>query len=118
MKSTELRIGNLAQDENGNIGIVVAINDERAVLDGVGDCWLGSEIKPIPLTEEILLKCGFITNSGRVFFKDNIGYEFGVTNRAVYKIDDGFILFKHIKHLHQLQNLYFALTGEELNVEL
>jgi len=29
-------------------------------------------------------------------------------------IDD----FREIKHLHQLQNLFFALTGEELNVQL
>ena len=27
-------------------------------------------------------------------------------------------LFKHIKYLHQLQNLYFALTGKELEVNL
>jgi hypothetical protein len=32
-----------------------------------------------------------------------------------YLIRYGFI--NHIKHVHQLQNLYFALTGEELTIK-
>lgn len=89
------------------------------------------EINPIPLTEEILVKCGFECDG--VCFKTKSNYfrlslfqfnkandyndnenEFKVT---VYQHHNSVEICR-IKHLHQLQNLYFALTGQELNVEL
>lgn len=80
--------------------------------------------EPIPLTEEKLVKCGFEFKervSGKIkeyrtdilsiFYNDN-----GIVsvNIGIQRIDDG----KRIKHLHQLQNICFALSGEELNIEL
>jgi hypothetical protein len=47
------------------------------------------------------------------------------TDKLSFRVSEGFIcydgikyrtLLKHIKYTHQLQNLYFALTGEELVV--
>ena len=69
--------------------------------------------EPIPLTPEILETCGFVFESG-------IDYVIKETGFAVY-FDDGNCELAnhdypvHIKHLHQLQNLFFALTGTELN---
>lgn len=90
------------------------------------------DIKPIPLTEEILLKCGFVCFAESEVSK---GFSIGtnpVTNdhmvtltwlKDIFKNNlDNYPFFKNghhvIKHLHQLQNLYFALTGQELEVKL
>lgn len=68
------------------------------------------EANPIPLTEEWLLKFGF--------GKEN-GYPYKFPN-GVLKIRNGVYFFKHndieidLHFVHQLQNLYFALTGKEL----
>jgi hypothetical protein len=73
-----------------------------------------NEIQPIPLTPEILEKCGAIV------------YCFDNGNPNQYRIKDRLFVIRDgnivdygssvvIKHLHQLQNLYFALTNSELN---
>jgi hypothetical protein len=33
------------------------------------------------------------------------------------RADESIVTLKSIKHVHQLQNLYFALTGEELTLK-
>jgi hypothetical protein len=80
---------------------------------GSGD-WVAykvEDLQPIPLTEEILLKCGF---------KE-------LEDAYIYHIEDfmNVIWFKdtkrfnyNIKHLHDLQNLIYALTKTELKIEL
>jgi hypothetical protein len=69
-------------------------------------------IKPIPLTEEWLGKCYFK-------FKELGLYNFSISNHIVSKriffTIDGYA--KQIYYLHQLQNLYFALTGTELTIK-
>lgn len=82
-------------------------------------------IEPIPLTEEILLKCGFsITES--ILHENTNAYEIkswgrivlinGILQSDEFYFLDG--LSTEIKYLHQLQNLYFALTNEELTIQL
>ena len=68
-------------------------------------------VQPIPLTEEILVKCGFESNP----YQDR--YEYKGIDVEHCAIRNMFWIEKcpHIKYLHQLQNLYFALTNEELN---
>jgi len=66
--------------------------------------------EPIPLTEEWLLKFGFVNPESMSYFKKSI---------TVYLQDNLFwcdILWDslEIKSVHQLQNLYFALKNEEL----
>ena len=64
--------------------------------------------RPIPLTPEILEKCGF-ENS----------YKFGMVWHNYLKryavVVNGESIENVPQNLHQLQNLYFALTGTELN---
>lgn len=75
---------------------------------------------PIPLTEEILLKAGFKVSMNKTCY--GMISESGKTRLSIFH--DG--LFKvscedleiKVKHLHQLQNLFFALTGEEIKIEL
>ena len=88
-------------------------------------------IDPIPLTEDILLKCGFVEKG--VTFNTKINFTrcclFKVNSSNNYNNNENefsVTLYQHhnsieiarIKYLHQLQNLFFALTGEELNIEL
>ncbi len=109
MRSNELRIGNLIQ-KNGKIHYtnIFTLRDIKNLSIDDTDIF-----EPIPLTEEILLKCGFEKVAGFYSSKDEI-----------LELTCDFIVWKpntkklEIKYLHQLQNLYFALTGEELEINL
>ena len=105
MKANELRIGNW-YDHNG-IPTQVTPNT-------IEEVWEAERIwcKAIPLTEEWLLKFWFISNP----YEDR--YEKGSIHIECLKTKGETYLWienmAHIKYVHQLQNLYFALTGEEL----
>lgn len=87
--------------------------------------------KPIPLTEELLLKCGFIKSGDYVFdYKENysdivfdspndwnntIDYPIGIDTVTHYMGDNPIII--RCLYLHQLQNMIFSITGEELDVK-
>lgn len=81
-------------------------------------------VKPIPLTEEWLIKFGFEDN-GRdsygvhLFEKD--GFEIARPYRSKTYLCENITINGvsgfDIKHVHSLQNLYFALTGEELTIK-
>lgn len=81
---------------------------------------------PIPLTPEILEKAGFkydegmesydlFTSSGLISIATDYSFFIGDNH-----LECGFAGGNKslVKYLHQLQNLYFALTGEELQIDL
>lgn len=85
-----------------------------------------NEINPIPLAEDILLKCGFekeviplITEVHNIFQNDymTLSQEYGsfhwYSNGNYYDNFDVKIL-----SLHELQNLFYGLTKTELNIQL
>jgi len=110
MKATELRIGNYYATDGGlDLPQNTSIVESNVFMNWeVNGCWA----KPIPLTEEWLVKFGFENNSMNLdeegFLHLDISFIGGVN---VY-IND--MEYSHINHVHQLQNLYFALTGEEI----
>lgn len=118
MKASELRIGNYINNEQ-RTEVVVSIDDwkiechlltdrEKETLYEVSM----SLINPIPITQEWLVKFGFDNLGTFGFGIGKFHIRYGKTARDFYFfIDNEFV---HIKHVHQLQNLYFALTGEEL----
>jgi len=126
MKANELRIGNyvkysdFASAKKSEI-VMVDISDLILLKNMVEGCFYD----PIPLTPEILVKAGFeetYNSRFRVKFDHithgEIGYTFSDIENYYGK---GFRYYDHhidIKYVHQLQNLYFALTGEELPIEL
>ena len=82
-------------------------------------------IIPIPLTEEWLLKFGFEYNSYPDSLTLNV-LSFGRFNAYSISKDltielstqSGYMFgTTKIKYVHELQNLYFALTGEELTIK-
>jgi hypothetical protein len=94
---------------------------------------MAENLKPIPLSPEILEKCGFEKRSykygdyawvkknhkGRLFRLRVLNGSLHSTgnDRFMYWADKGGSI-PIVKDLHQLQNLFFALTGEELEVNL
>ena len=111
MTAVELRIGNLF-NENGVITKVSPSTIEE--LWGAPNACC----KAIPLTEEWLLKFGFVTTRW-----DNFdSYELKISNNDDYAIviysdgncEVGDVITTKINYVHQLQNLFFALVGEEL----
>ena len=118
MKASELRIGNLV-DDNGLVETVTSdhlINDEH--YDGLKGCL------PIPLTEEWLLKFGFKKSNSDWYTTKSMQLPFEelaikLSNGRVTAETDRVEIFicNEIKHVHQLQNLYFALTGNELEIK-
>ncbi|WP_131828098.1 hypothetical protein [Elizabethkingia anophelis] len=74
------------------------------------------QFTPIHLTEEWLVKLGFEkSDSLSNCTKTTNGYKFDFAGGEVLYLDS--VRLKHIKYVHQLQNLYFALTGEELTIK-
>lgn len=121
MKANELRIGNLV-NRLGETTKITAI--QTIDVGGIGyvstlksGAITTSQIEPIPLTEEILLKCGFeIFPWGYVIKSSN---DFGIRlnlKSFVYEVSGNSAV--KVNYLHQLQNLYFSLTGEELKIKL
>lgn len=115
MKANELRIGNWVM---GNTPFQVEAND-------IASAYYYEKLKneprwnPILLTEERLVSFGFV---GRKDFmwKGVVGVQIKDAQYYVAMKDLGNVIFHSLtqcKYVHQLQNLYFALTGEELKLQ-
>lgn len=144
MTPEELRIGNIIKFEDDSEDVVrvdwLFYNSDMwfvqwTWLSGTGTFKEGNSILidfvPIPLTPEILLRCGFEFYSPLKHWrivKDEQWYSiselklssgetilcFSWTNLAW---DEGQSMpNKPVQYLHQLQNLYFAIAGQELTV--
>lgn len=115
MKSNELRIGNYVY--------LKSKSKEYEILSGQEiDTGTDSEdFEPISLTEEWLLKFGFEKNAGYgTYDKNKISLYFGeimLSDKKGRTYFNSWAILEHSpKYVHELQNLYFALTGEELEV--
>jgi hypothetical protein len=135
MKANELRLGNWIADRGGKQWQI----DHWETKDKVSaksttSTFNGFEfeghplteyveyLQPIPLTEEILLKCGFEKDEQWDNpFNKRVDVLNGFTiitidvRANVLLLDDIEIKFQY---LHQLQNLYFTLTNQELEINL
>lgn len=83
-----------------------------------------NDLHPIPLTPEILEKAGFNSVTTN---KDGSYNFWGKEIDASVDVEDGELFryriherirTKSIQYVHQLQNLYQALTGQELEINL
>ena len=124
MRVEELRIGNLV--DNMGVTIRFDIGDWDCIISKAFSQTPMERYSPIPLTEEWLLKLGFEKKECKSYSSGDelIYYTF---TSPVY----GFLIWNTIQkqwwvlgkisicqpeHIHSLQNLYFALTGEELKL--
>jgi hypothetical protein len=113
IKANELRVANLVYYKD-KICPIESIERSGYVevgtdIGGWVECCDVDDIEPIPLTHKILNDAGF-NIVGDDNFKGII-YEIENTDEWQYNSTK-------LKYLHQLQNLYFALTGEELKIQL
>jgi hypothetical protein len=141
IEAKELRIGNLLTHDARTCRVTSLIENGESNYDIETRFVKGGEVRfnsiiyvglePIPLTEEWLIKFGFVSLDAEEDY-----YEWGLPNENgerfaleqhgynptkqpyvfVYDLGLGQQEIK-IKHVHQLQNLYFALTGEELTIK-
>jgi len=117
MEATELRIGNwVIVNEECQIEAIV---HDAVCISTRFETYVLDDVKPIPLTEEWLVRFGFEIKKGawgtsaeiRIGRVRYVLYQ----NRNVWSINptDGFRV--DFKYIHTVQNHYFALTGQELN---
>ena len=129
MKAKELRIGNYVnfkfhKDCGGVKGIEVFVSDLEIILQNNSK---SEYYTPTPLTEEWLVKFGFDKGDDsynfRGFCLENRNTDPFLPELRKEKLKDSFgawcnnNFLTNIKHVHQLQNLYFALTNEELTIK-
>lgn len=127
IQANQLRIGNWILKDGKYFQIIYGINKkyvyglDSEILDSHINKSELNNLHPIPLTEEILLKCGF-DNGYEITIK--IGRKKIVFNWSIKIVSTGYRSgwycekYRNIKYLHQLQNLIFALTGKELEINL
>jgi hypothetical protein len=120
MKASELRIGNLVNDYQFKKPLKVTIGVLEEIENGM------DFYEPIPLTEEWLVKFGFEEYDR---MGDNIFFAFKKEDNFKFNLHLFFLELSvsfyglnweraiKLKYVHQLQNLYFAITGEELSIE-
>jgi len=133
IKANELRIGNYfclnTIDENCQPVKIFTQANSMFIRDceHYGEKWTG---EPVPLSEDILLRLGFVRIDHSWSLNDgseNYHYEINGNERHFllyfngrqFSANDGKLSsfrYENNKHLHQLQNLYFALTGTELTL--
>lgn len=117
----EMRIGNIMLDEEHNIVKVERINSDRIheyvmVSQNNGKIY-PSNVYKIPITEEWLKKFGYIKDNEtdyRWFLLDG-SIAFDLDDYRV-RISDSWEFEKKM-YVSDMQNLFFALTGEELSIE-
>jgi len=145
IQANELRLGNLVYRRSVAYRLVVLEIKKDSIVtrfiddsDSLCNERPISEFTPIGLTEKLLLKAGFeesVDESNESIYskwysindKSTTIFSIKVTNEDImpddveikdFDIYDGDRYIKSVKSLHQLQNLYFALTGKELEFKL
>lgn len=123
MNKTEARIGNFIKYGTHEVILSGIDKDGRVWTDPVLDGYIDN-YEGIPLTEDWLINFGFEKESKEYFNREtkyanlllfysehhNKYWYFADVERRQYNST------LPILYVHQLQNLYFALTGKELSV--
>lgn len=123
MKASELRIGNRYLSTKFQSPVICEMGDFGEIYaraDGSSEYDVDEIFQPLPLTEEWLLKFGFERYQDAYYYPYKKmflciqlppNYAVGLCRKEDWAFYDR---FEHVEYVHQLQNLYFALTNEEL----
>ena len=116
MEAKELRIGNWITFDEYNVKVL-----------NIGQYYTFEKHLPIPITFELLEKCGFqkqttlngdldIYNKGEfILYGSCLEHGFRITVEGTKKDE---YLQPNIFYLHQLQNIFYFLTNLELQINL
>ena len=120
MKVSELRIGNYVNRlgypeqiksisiSEGNRGYV-SVESSGVITH--------NQIEPIPLTDEWLISLGFEMSSTGFIEKGRLLYHKEYGWKILENWVKGWVGVAEILYVHQLQNIYYALTGKELTAD-
>jgi hypothetical protein len=136
MKANELRLNNYYQLKGAVLGGGICRIGTIQDFEKIYELMYSNSVSPIPLTEEWLLNFGF---EKVVYDSEQTGYgteyHFKVNSDIFMNYSDDFSLaiyankkamedelgvipkWEVVKNVHQLQNLYYALIGEELKLK-
>lgn len=128
MKAEELRVGNYVNTSERSgwsyqicrQGIIRTINNGSCNITpfkciGPIVTVKYDNIEPIPITEEWLLNLEL-----KKWNSKNNELTYSNNKLIIHKRKDGYVVSRKwitIRFVHQLQNLYFAITGEELTIK-
>lgn len=131
MNANELRIGNWVNHETLGLLEWEYTHFDDYVKDLVEGCIISDTIEPIPLTPEILEAAGFEKTyehqQGIEWFKIPYSPNKFTTREFTLKRfikrhggEDDYVYLNtaHPKYLHELQNIFQAMTGTELTINL
>lgn len=129
MDTKELRIGNflyydmpLYEGDAPKVVKIIRLSKDCIIDETNKNTVVGNpeNYKPIQLTEEWLIKFGFVltpkdkVRSGVAMEYKKKGFKVEISNSGnLYCKKQKGLLFESV---HQIQNLFFALTGEELKI--
>jgi hypothetical protein len=141
INTNEVRVGNWLDISeasqlvinNGKGPVIVVVREQYGRVEAIeeksilaGGFHVKESGKPIPITPEILKKAGFTNGQYHTgyFYHLDIGAHL-VSGRDAegsisfaLEVADDIRVSEPFYYVHQLQNLFFALTGEELQINL
>ena len=133
MQKTDLMIGNYIRDIWSEDGFfkVTELRKDKVLY---GNCLKAQykNVRPIPLTEEILLKCGakkieddhvylMLNDASTHLILMKVGEYWypSIEQEAEFSmLDSNIISLERIDSVHELQNLYKVLTKNELDIKI
>ncbi len=126
----ELRVGNYLEYHKGYRGItkfyakVDELRHDVVICNKNGEI-IEEELAPIELTSDIMKKIGF-KKKGETYTKNINGYfvQWSDLPQLVklltisHQGKDEFMHKHNVYYLHQLQNAFYTMTNQEMNIEL
>ena len=121
MKVEELMIGNYISDIHASESSYWQVKQLLGKVCYYGDYYSEEyeNLKPIPLTEEWLVRFGF-ENCINGWWSENelFNVKFIDNDIEIYLSgSDNDLAYKKIKYVHQIQNLYYIIIGEHLTIK-
>lgn len=132
IKTEELRLGNWVYDGDRTKFpmYVETIGEDYVYLNfegNEGDVWETSpeELQGIPLSDDLLSKLGFTMSNG-LWRKQENGRAIAIKIESTFvsieafedRLLDSRCTCHGIKYVHQLQNLYYCISKQNLKIEL
>jgi len=119
MEVKELMLGNYLHEEGVGVIIVESLNSYGG--EEINEDSATGYIEAIPLTDEWLLKFGFELENlsigdRKVYLIKDTGFRIDLTTLLALNDEHMAISDLKMQYVHQLQNLYFAITGDELTI--